>query len=108
MVESKIGHLKSDHRIDRCFLKRLTGDTISTVPAAGSNLRKLLRRLAAALIEWLELPTAFHPSTAPLSPENKSDFFRDDYSTAKFVPASTGSSNTSKAIAVKLDDREGV
>ena len=53
-IEPKIGHLKSDHRMDRCFLAGLTGDAINAVlAAAGSNLRKLLRRLAAALIRWL-------------------------------------------------------
>jgi len=51
-IEPKIGHLKSDHRMDRCFLARLAGDAINAVlAAAGSNLRKLLRRLAAALGE---------------------------------------------------------
>jgi IS5 family transposase len=53
-IEPKIGHLKSDHRMDRCFLARLAGDAINAVlAAAASNLRKLLRRLAAALIRWL-------------------------------------------------------
>jgi len=53
-IEPKIGHLKSDHRMDRCFLAGLAGDAINAVlAAAGSNLRKLLRRLAAALIHWL-------------------------------------------------------
>lgn len=53
-VEPKIGHLKSDHRMNRCFLAGLTGDATNAVlAAAGSNLRKLLRRLAAALIPWL-------------------------------------------------------
>ena len=56
-VEPKIGHLKSDHRMERCFLAGLDGDAINAVlAAAGSNLRKLLRRLAAALI--LSFPTA--------------------------------------------------
>ena len=42
-IEPKIGHLKSDHRMSRCFLARLCGDAINTVlAAAGSNLRKLL------------------------------------------------------------------
>ena len=58
-IEPKIGHLKSDHRMDRCFLARLAGDAINAVlAAAGSNLRKLLRRLAAALIQWLNWATA--------------------------------------------------
>ena len=57
-IEPKIGRLKSDHRMDRCFLARLAGDAINAVlAAAGSNLRKLLgllrggrRRLFFALI----------------------------------------------------------
>ncbi|MEK6674490.1 MAG: IS5 family transposase [Planctomycetota bacterium] len=50
-IEPKIGHLKSDHRMDRCFLNGLAGDAINAVlAAAGSNLRKILRRFAAALI----------------------------------------------------------
>ena len=59
-VEPKIGHLKSDHRMGRCFLARLDGDAINAVlSAAGSNLRKLLgllrrdrRRLFFALCEF--------------------------------------------------------
>ena len=50
-VEPKIGHLKSDNRMTRCFLKGLTGDAINTVlAAAGSNLQKLLRAFAHALV----------------------------------------------------------
>ena len=53
-VEPKIGHLKSDNRMRRCFLKGLAGDAINAVlAAAGSNLQKLLRALAHALIFWL-------------------------------------------------------
>jgi len=60
-IEPKIGHLKSDHRMGRCFLARLDGDAINAVlSAAGSNLRKLLgllrrdgRGLPCALIEQL-------------------------------------------------------
>ncbi len=59
-IEPKISHLKSDHRMGRCFLARLCGDAINAVlAAAGSNLRKLLgllRRKAGrfvfALIRW--------------------------------------------------------
>jgi IS5 family transposase len=65
-LRTRIGHLKSDHRMDRCFLAGLPGDAINAVlAAAGSNpsplracLRKLLRRLAAALIPWLRLAAA--------------------------------------------------
>ena len=50
-VEPKIGHLKSDTRMTRCFLKGLTGDAINAVlAAAGSNLQKLLRAFAHALV----------------------------------------------------------
>lgn len=49
-VEPKIGHLKQDHRMGRCFLKGLAGDAINaTLAAAGANLRKLLNLEAAAL-----------------------------------------------------------
>jgi IS5 family transposase len=50
-IEPKIGHLKSDHRMRRCFLKGLAGDATNAVlSAAGANLLKLLRRLFLALI----------------------------------------------------------
>ena len=53
-VEPKIGHLKSDHRMRLCFLKGLAGDAINAVlAAAGSNLQKLLRAFAHALLFWL-------------------------------------------------------
>jgi len=52
-VEPKIGHLKSDNRMRRCFLKGLVGDAINVVlAAAGSNLQKLLRAFAHALPFW--------------------------------------------------------
>ncbi len=84
-VEPKIGHLKSDHRMDRCFLAGLAGDAINAVlAAAGSNLRKLLRRLAAALIQWLHdfaaQPPALQlsarivrltPEPAPIAPDSR-------------------------------------
>ncbi|MDY7042543.1 MAG: IS5 family transposase [Chloroflexota bacterium] len=53
-IEPKIGHLKSDHRVRRCFLTGLEGDAINIVlAAAAANLRKLLGRLCRALFEWL-------------------------------------------------------
>ncbi len=43
-VEPKIGHLKSDDRLGRWFLRGLSGDAINAVlAAAGSNLQKLLQ-----------------------------------------------------------------
>lgn len=53
-IEPKIGHLKSDHRMRRCFLKGLAGDAINAIlAAAGSNLQKLLRAFAHARTFWL-------------------------------------------------------
>lgn len=52
-VEPLIGHMKSDHRMGRCFLKGLLGDAANAaLAAAGMNIRKLLR-LFFALIFWL-------------------------------------------------------
>ena len=46
-VEPAIGHLKSDHRLDRCWLKGALGDALHAVScAAGYNLRWLLRAVA--------------------------------------------------------------
>jgi IS5 family transposase len=45
-VEPAIGHLKSDHRMDRCWLQGQLGDALHTVLcAAGYNLRWLLRAM---------------------------------------------------------------
>jgi len=46
-VEPAIGHLKSDHRMDRCWLQGSLGDALHAVScAAGYNLRWLLRAVA--------------------------------------------------------------
>lgn len=53
-IEPKIGHLKSDHRVRRCFLTGLEGDAINIIlAAAAANLRKLLRRFCFALCDRL-------------------------------------------------------
>ncbi len=53
-IEPKIGHLKSENRLGRCYLRGLKGDQINVIlAAAGSNVRKLLRALAPALKNWL-------------------------------------------------------
>ena len=57
-IEPVIGHLKSDHRLDRCFLKGRMGDKLNLIgSAAGFNVRKLLRLLGTgifshALLVW--------------------------------------------------------
>ncbi len=46
-IEPAIGHLKSDHRLDRCWLKGEIGDALHAIScAAGYNLRWLLRAVA--------------------------------------------------------------
>jgi IS5 family transposase len=46
-IEPIIGHLKADHRMDRCHLKGETGDRLHAVLcAAGYNIRWLLRIIA--------------------------------------------------------------
>lgn len=45
-VEPIIGHLKSDAKMKRCFLKGVLGDALIVIlSACGQNLRKLLRWL---------------------------------------------------------------
>ncbi len=45
-VEPAIGHLKSDYRMDRCWLKGELGDALHAVLCAtGYNLRWLLRAM---------------------------------------------------------------
>jgi IS5 family transposase len=49
-IEPIIGHVKSDHRMDRNFLKGEEGDKINAILAGcGFNIRKLLR----AILLWL-------------------------------------------------------
>ena len=57
-IEPVIGHLKSDHRLDRCFLKGRVGDKLNLIgSASGFNVRKLLSLLGTgifsrALLVW--------------------------------------------------------
>jgi IS5 family transposase len=57
-IEPVIGHLKSDHRLDRCFLRGRIGDVLNLIGSAvGFNVRKLLRLLGLgifshALLAW--------------------------------------------------------
>ena len=46
-VEPAIGHLKSDHRMDRCWLQGALGDALHSISCAGGyNLRWLMRAIA--------------------------------------------------------------
>ena len=45
-VEPAIGHLKSDHRMDRCWLQGAVGDALHSISCAvGYNLRWLMRAI---------------------------------------------------------------
>jgi transposase, IS5 family len=54
-IEPLIGHLKADHRMDRCHLKGETGDRLHAVLcAAGYNIKWLLRMIAKKGIAFLQ------------------------------------------------------
>jgi IS5 family transposase len=47
-IEPMIGHTKSDHRMDRCWLKGALGDALHAIScAAGYNIRWLMRAIVA-------------------------------------------------------------
>lgn len=53
-IEPIIGHLKADHRMDRCHLKGAEGDAIHAVLcAAGYNIRWLLRMIRKKGVRFL-------------------------------------------------------
>ncbi|CDW96206.1 transposase (fragment) [Thiomonas arsenitoxydans] len=59
-VEPAIGHLKSDNRMDRCWLQGATGDALHAVLcAAGYNLRWLLRAMVRLGLKVLLLRPEF-------------------------------------------------
>ena len=66
-IEPSIGHMKSDHRLDRNQLTGKEGDRINSVlAAAGYNFRKLLRALFFVLFQWLV--ARFQPTPATVIP----------------------------------------
>ncbi|MFN4103344.1 MAG: transposase, partial [Tepidimonas sp.] len=53
-IEPVIGHLKQDHRMDRCHLKGEQGDRLHAVLcAAGYNIRWLLRMITKKGVPFL-------------------------------------------------------
>ena len=55
-VEPSIGHMKSDGRLARNFLKGEVGDAMNAILCgAGHNLRKILKRLALCWLKMLQL-----------------------------------------------------
>ncbi len=68
-IEPIIGHLKADHRMDRCHLKGETGDRLHAVLcAAGYNIRWLLRMIARKGVAFLQLVYLRLCEVASLSP----------------------------------------
>jgi len=54
-IEPKIGHLKSDHRMDRNYLLGKQGDQINAVLAGcGANLRKILNQSIDSFLRWFQ------------------------------------------------------
>jgi IS5 family transposase len=76
-VEPGIGHLKSEHRMDRSRLKGFEGDAFNAIAsAAGMNFRKLLRHAAEHFFapRWVKFVSAVlraarcgSPASAPAS-----------------------------------------
>jgi len=80
-IEPLIGHTKSDHRMERCWLKGALGDALHALScAAGYNIRWLLRAVArlgtglaclglllAAIARWL--------GASPSSPGSRNPVF---------------------------------
>lgn len=55
-IEPGIGHLKQEHRMDRCRLKGIEGDCFNAIlSAAGMNFRKLIAHAAVFLRLFLRL-----------------------------------------------------
>ena len=55
-IEPTIGHLKQDHRMDRCFLKGAIGDALNAVlAAAGYNINWLLRAIVRLGLKGLSV-----------------------------------------------------
>jgi transposase, IS5 family len=73
-IEPAIGHLKQDHRMDRCWLQGALGDALHAVLcAAGYNLRWLIRAVLRGRIKpffwslWLRAWLAYWPSAAAIA-----------------------------------------
>ena len=74
-VEPVIGHMKSDGRLARNFLKGVEGDAINALLCgAGHNLRKILKKLRLLCAQWgitmQQFLSACHIQRAALEPVN--------------------------------------
>jgi IS5 family transposase len=68
-VEPGIGHLKREHRMDRCRLKGTIGDCLNAIfSAAGMNFRKLLRLAADFLLQFYFRVSFFQRASLQIYP----------------------------------------
>ena len=79
-VEPKIGHLKSDHRMQRCFLKGLPGDAINatSLPPAQTSLNCFAGCFLRQIFRPHTSPTGHSGSCTPsqiASPSTNSPYF---------------------------------
>ena len=66
-IEPMIGHTKSDHRMDRCWLQGALGDALHALScAAGYNIRWLLRAIARLGLKLVFLRLLMLAVIAPL------------------------------------------
>lgn len=76
-IEPRIGHLKSDFRLGRNFLRGVLGDAVNVLLAcAASNLRKWMRELAVFIVVMLRRLLASVRLQPALTPAYR--FFRTD------------------------------
>jgi IS5 family transposase len=65
-IEPRIGHLKSDFRLGRNYLKGISGDAINLIlAAAAANFRKWMREVLACLRICTALAHSLTPRTLP-------------------------------------------
>ena len=73
-IEPIIGHLKSDHRLGRCFLKGIAGDAINALLASAAfNLRSWMRKILPFLFSLLNLALPGNQNNG-FSPKLKPNF----------------------------------
>ena len=85
-IEPVIGHLKSDHRLNRNYLKGNIGSNINLLLAcAAFNIKKYLRKVFFVLIQIFEKCLYFHTFKSLNFELSQNDFFRDDYIDVSFI-----------------------
>ncbi|MEG3641588.1 IS5/IS1182 family transposase, partial [Magnetococcus sp. PR-3] len=78
-IEPIIGHLKSEGRLDRNFLRGVLGDQLNVlISGIGYNLRLILKKLRLLwLLFWIQ--TFRPPQESALEPANQTGFERSTF-----------------------------